>query len=188
VRWNASKGFLRPVRHRANLEVWTGAQITRLLQTRGGGGTEPTLRITGVEMLRGADRVEARLAPGGEVLMCTGAVGTPQLLQLSGIGPAEVLHGHGIAVAHALPGVGENLQDHLQIRAVFGVEGVKTLQIDGHVQDVTVRGWLRSNDVRPGNTIESWRVADAEIVYGSNETLGKTDDGIWAKIFKWIIP
>lgn len=68
------------------------------------------------------------------------------------------------------------------------VEGVKKLQIDGHIQDVTVRGWLRSNDVRPGNTIESWRVADAEIVYGSNQTLGKTDDGIWAKLFKWIIP
>jgi choline dehydrogenase len=132
VRWNASKGFLRPVRHRANLEVWTGTQITRLLQARVGGGTEATLRITGVEMLRGAERAEAQLAPGGEVLMCTGAVGTPQLLQLSGIGPAELLFAHGIAVAHALPGVGENLQDHLQIRAVFGVEGVKTLNTQAH--------------------------------------------------------
>jgi choline dehydrogenase len=79
VRWNAAKGFLRPVQGRKNLEVWTGA------------------------------------------------VATPQLLQLSGIGPAELLQRHGIAVEHALAGVGENLQDHLQIRAVFKVDGVKTL-------------------------------------------------------------
>lgn len=68
------------------------------------------------------------------------------------------------------------------------VEGVKKLQIDGHIQDVTVRGWLRSNDVRPGNLIDSWRVADAEIVYGSNQTLGQEPGGIWSKIFGWIVP
>jgi choline dehydrogenase len=61
------------------------------------------------------------------VILCTGAVGTPQLLQLSGIGPGEWLRQHGVEVRHALEGVGENLQDHLQIRAVYGVEGVKTL-------------------------------------------------------------
>jgi choline dehydrogenase len=61
------------------------------------------------------------------VVLATGAIGTPQLLQLSGIGPAELLHAHGIEVAHPLAGVGENLQDHLQIRAVYGVQGVKTL-------------------------------------------------------------
>jgi choline dehydrogenase len=63
----------------------------------------------------------------GEVILCTGAVGTPQLLQLSGIGPGEWLQQHGIEVRHPLEGVGENLQDHLQIRAVYSVEGVKTL-------------------------------------------------------------
>ena len=68
------------------------------------------------------------------------------------------------------------------------VEGVKKLQIDGHTQDVTVRGWLRSNDVRPGNTVESWRVADAEIIYGSNQTLGTPTESIWDKLFKWIVP
>jgi choline dehydrogenase len=62
-----------------------------------------------------------------EVVVCCGAVGTPQLLQLSGIGPGAVLQAAGVAVRHELPGVGENLQDHLQIRAVFAVEGVKTL-------------------------------------------------------------
>jgi choline dehydrogenase len=61
------------------------------------------------------------------VVMAAGAVGTPQILQLSGIGPAALLQQHGVAVVRDLPGVGENLQDHLQIRAVFGVEGVKTL-------------------------------------------------------------
>jgi len=61
------------------------------------------------------------------VVMAAGAVGTPQILQLSGIGPGALLQSHGIPVRHELPGVGENLQDHLQIRAVFEVQGVKTL-------------------------------------------------------------
>ena len=69
----------------------------------------------------------ARLAAGGEVVLATGAIGTPQILQLSGIGPAPLLQARGIAVRRDLAGVGENLQDHLQIRAVFGVEGVQTL-------------------------------------------------------------
>ena len=129
VRWNATKAFLRPVQQRSNLQVWTGAQVTRLLSKRDENG----LRITGVEVRpeghdhqRGA-LLAARLAPGGEVVMAAGAVGTPQILQLSGIGPGALLQQHGIPVAHDLPGVGENLQDHLQIRAVFEVQGVKTL-------------------------------------------------------------
>ncbi len=129
VRWSATKAFLRPVQHRDNLQVWTGAQVTRLLSTRDDSG----LRITGVEVRpeghahqRGAP-LTARLAVGGEVVMAAGAIGTPQILQLSGIGPAALLQQHGIALVHDLPGVGENLQDHLQIRAVFEVQGVKTL-------------------------------------------------------------
>ena len=129
LRWNATKAFLRPVQHRDNLQVWTGAQVTRLLSTRDDNG----LRITGVEVRpEGHDHqhgapLSARLAVGGEVVMAAGAVGTPQILQLSGIGPGALLQQHGIAVQHDLPGVGENLQDHLQIRAVFEVQGVKTL-------------------------------------------------------------
>ena len=65
--------------------------------------------------------------PHARVVLCAGAVGTPQILQLSGIGPGALLQRHGIAVQHDLPGVGGNLQDHLQIRAVFSVQGVKTL-------------------------------------------------------------
>ena len=134
VRWNATKAFLRPVQHRDNLQVWTGAQVTRLVSARDDAG----LRVTGVEVRpeghdhnRGAPLI-ARLRgdgrPGtGEIVLAAGAIGTPQVLQLSGIGPAALLQRHGISVQHDLPGVGQNLQDHLQIRAVFEVQGVKTL-------------------------------------------------------------
>jgi choline dehydrogenase len=127
VRWNATKAFLRPAQHRSNLTVWTGAHITRLMMEPASSSGEAT-RVRGVELLRGNERVTVSLPEqGGEVLMCTGAVATPQLLQLSGIGPEAALREHGIAAQHHLPGVGENLQDHLQIRAVYSVEGVKTL-------------------------------------------------------------
>jgi choline dehydrogenase len=121
LRWNASKAFLRPVQRRPNLEVRTGAMVTRLVLERGEGG----LRAAAVE-LRSGDGLQT-LRAGRAVVMAAGAIGTPQLLQLSGIGPAPLLLQHGITVQHELPGVGENLQDHLQIRAVFGVSNVTTL-------------------------------------------------------------
>jgi choline dehydrogenase len=122
VRWNATKAFLRPVQQRSNLTVWTGAQVTRLVVERDAAGAP---RVGGVELRRNGAQVTVRCA--GEVVMAAGAIGTPQILQLSGIGPAPLLRAHGIAPTHELPGVGENLQDHLQIRAVFEVDGVKTL-------------------------------------------------------------
>ncbi len=131
LRWNASKAFLRPIQHRPNLQVWTGAQVSRLLSTQ----DEHGLRISGVMALaRGRDNrlggepLSAMLRDAGSsVVMAAGAVGTPLVLQRSGIGAAALLRQHGIAVLHDLPGVGDNLQDHLQIRAVFAVQGVKTL-------------------------------------------------------------
>ncbi len=127
LRWNASKAFLRPVQQRRNLEVHTGAMVTRLVIERRGDGA---LHATGVEV-RMRDGMQT-LRAARAVVMTAGAIGTPQLLQLSGIGPEPLLAQHGITVQHALPGVGENLQDHLQIRAVFGVSGVTTLnQIAG---------------------------------------------------------
>ena len=126
IRWNATKAFLRPAqRTRQNLQVWTGAHIGRVLTEARDG----VLGATGIEVLpvEGGAPVQARIAPGGEVILATGAIGTPQILQLSGIGDPALLGRFGIAVAHALPGVGANLQDHLQIRAVYGVSGVKTL-------------------------------------------------------------
>jgi choline dehydrogenase len=131
IRWNATKAFLRPAQRRPNLQVWTGAQIERVLVAAadGDGSWVGTRRAVGVEV-RGADgggRVVARVRPGGEVILCTGAIGTPQILQLSGIGPAALLQERGVRVECDLPGAGENLQDHLQIRAVYAVSGVKTL-------------------------------------------------------------
>ncbi len=128
VRWNASKAFLRPVQGRRNLEVRTGAMVQRVLLERRGDGT---LAAAGVEC-RSDDGGTQSLRAARAVVLAAGAIGSPQLLQLSGVGPAPLLASHGIAVAHDLPGVGENLQDHLQIRAVFGVRGVKTLNTMAH--------------------------------------------------------
>ncbi|MBL8289425.1 MAG: GMC family oxidoreductase N-terminal domain-containing protein [Rubrivivax sp.] len=129
VRWNASKGFLRPVRRRSNLVVRTGAQVTRLLLE----GTRDGLRAAGVAVRHGGPQApEEAVRVAGEVILAAGAVATPQILQLSGIGPAALLAEHGIEPRHVLAGVGENLQDHLQIRAVFAVEGTRTLNTIAH--------------------------------------------------------
>ncbi len=125
-RWNTAKAFLRPTCYgRPNFEMWTGAQVTRLLfepQADDGG-----VRCTGVEVWDGTQKVTARAAR--EVILCAGSIGSPQILQLSGVGPAELLRRHGIPVVADLPGVGANLQDHLQIRAVFKIEGAPTLNV-----------------------------------------------------------
>ena len=116
-RWNTSKAFLRPAKNRPNLTVWTEAHVERLLLDG--------KRCTGVLLQRQGRSTEVRASR--EVILSAGAIGSPQILQLSGIGPAELLRRHGIAVVHDLPGVGENLQDHLQIRAVFKVGNARTL-------------------------------------------------------------
>ncbi|MGV4797114.1 GMC family oxidoreductase N-terminal domain-containing protein [Rhizobium sp. F40D2] len=121
-RWNTSKAFLRPARKRANLVIWTEAHVQKLLIKAGPEGQK---HCAGVVVLRNGKEVSVRAS--GEVILSAGAIGSPQILQLSGIGPAALLHKHGIEVEVDLPGVGENLQDHLQIRAVFKVNGVKTL-------------------------------------------------------------
>ena len=119
LRWSSSKAFLRPVIGRPNLQLWTGAHTSRLLMD----GT----RVTGVQVLPVGGGVPIQALAAREVVLCAGAIGTPHLLQLSGIGAASHLHGHGITPQHELAGVGDNLQDHLQIRAVFEVQGAKTL-------------------------------------------------------------
>jgi choline dehydrogenase len=123
VRWNTAKGFLRPVFSRTNLQVWTGAQTSRIL-LEGQAGQQ---RAAGIEVMPVEGGAPLQAFAAREVVLCAGAIGSPQLLQLSGIGPPDLLREQGIRVQHALPGVGENLQDHLQIRAVFAVDGVKTL-------------------------------------------------------------
>ena len=117
VRWSTAKAFLRPALGRANLTVLTHAQAHRIAIEGG--------RAVAVEFRdrAGLRRAEAR----GEVLLASGAIGSPQLLQLSGIGPGALLAEHGIALRHELPGVGENLQDHLQIRMAYKVQNTRTL-------------------------------------------------------------
>ena len=124
-RWNTTKAFLRPTSFaRPNFELWTGTQVSSLALERDAGGA---LRCSGLQAHTPHGAEQAKLKPGGEVLLAAGSIGSPQILQLSGIGPAAHLSSLGIEVKHDLPGVGANLQDHLQIRAVFKVEGAKTL-------------------------------------------------------------
>jgi choline dehydrogenase len=110
-RCSSATGYLRPARKRSNLEVKTDAQATRVIFE----GT----RATGVEYRQGGELREARAAR--EVILAAGALQSPQLLQLSGVGPASLLQAHGVPVVAALPGVGENLQDHLQLRLIYKV-------------------------------------------------------------------
>ncbi len=124
TRWNAAKAFLRPVASRSNLTVLTNALTTKIRVELIGGQK----RAVGVEYFRHGERHVARIVPGGgEVLLAGGAINSPQLLQLSGIGNAELLSRNGIPVVHALDGVGENLQDHLQLRLAYKVRGIRTL-------------------------------------------------------------
>ena len=122
-RWNTARAFLRPVcARRPNFTLWTRAQATRLCIERQADGS---LRCTGVEVQTSRGRVTAHAR--SEVLLSAGAINSPQLLQLSGIGPGALLRQHGIPVLQDTPGVGANLQDHLQIRSVFKVQGAATL-------------------------------------------------------------
>ena len=116
-RWNTSRGFLKPVKNRQNLRVVIGAHTKRVL-IKGAKATGVVFDIKGAEQ---AAEVK------GEIIIAAGAVASPTILQLSGIGPGDALREHGIAVEHELAGVGGNLQDHLQIRCAYKVERVETL-------------------------------------------------------------
>lgn len=121
VRWNASKAFLRLAMQRSNLTVLTNVLAKKiLLNTRDG-----VRRAHGVEFIQDNQTFVADAQC--ETILASGAINSPQLLQLSGIGPVKLLEKHGIDVRHALSGVGENLQDHLQLRMAFKVRGVPTL-------------------------------------------------------------
>lgn len=131
-RWSMADAFLHPVRHRPNLTVWTATRAVQLLldeqvsdSDRDGAWTTAQRRVTGVRLLRDGRMIEVRARR--EVVLSAGAIGSPQLMQTSGLGPAGLLGGYGIPVAVDLPGVGENLQDHLQLRTVYRVHGVPTV-------------------------------------------------------------
>jgi choline dehydrogenase len=121
IRWNTSKAFLKPASTRSNLTIMTGCHVQRLKLA----STERGKVCTGVEFIAAGRLMSADATR--ETLLCAGAIGSPQILQLSGIGPGALLQRHGIGVEVDMPGVGENLQDHLQIRMAFRITGAKTL-------------------------------------------------------------
>jgi len=124
-RWNTAKAFLRPTCYgRPNFEMWVNAHVTKLIVETQADGSR---RCTGVQVWDGHEMVTAHATR--EVLLCAGSIGSPQLLPLSGIGPADLLQQHGIEVVTDLPGVGANLQDHLQIRAVYKIKDAPTLNV-----------------------------------------------------------
>ena len=116
-RWSATNAFLRPVMHRTNLTVMTGASVLKL--------NFDGKRCKGADFVHRNEKFSVE--PTKETILAAGSIGSPQLLQLSGIGPAALLEKHGIRPVHSLPGVGENLQDHLQVRMQYKVKNVKTL-------------------------------------------------------------
>ncbi|HEY2030387.1 MAG TPA: GMC family oxidoreductase N-terminal domain-containing protein [Myxococcales bacterium] len=122
VRCSASTAFLRPVKKRKNLTVLTNAPVHRLRLGRAADGRPDA---QGVEFYQGKDTVFAEARR--ETLLAAGSIGSPHILQFSGIGPGAHLQSHGIPVVHDLPGVGGNLQDHLQLRTAFKVQNVLTL-------------------------------------------------------------
>ena len=116
-RWNASKAFLRPIKHRTNLTVLTHARTTHLVFEG--------KRVTGVAFVKDGAKHLARAHR--EVVMAAGSIGTAQIMQVSGVGDPELLNPLGIPLVHELKGVGQNLQDHLQLRMVYKVQGTRTL-------------------------------------------------------------
>jgi len=121
-RWSSARGFLKPALGRANLRLETHVLVDRLIIEDG--------RAVGVRFIKSGEMVEARTR--GEMTLCAGSIGSVQVLQRSGIGPGDWLAALGIDVVRDRPGVGRNLQDHLQQRAIYTVEGVKTLNETYH--------------------------------------------------------
>ena len=119
-RWSAARGFLKPAMKRPNLRIETGVTVERV-NLEDGRAVSVTYRRDGETMTAGVR---------GEVVLASGSVGSPLILERSGIGAAERLKAHGIEAVHHLPGVGENLQDHLQIRPIYRVHGIKTLNTE----------------------------------------------------------
>ncbi len=120
-RWSAARGFLKPALGAPNLRLETGCLVERI--------EFDGRRAVAVKWRRDGGTRRAR---GHEIILAAGSIGSPHLLLLSGVGPAAQLRQHGIAVVLERAGVGENLQDHLQLRAIFKVSGVKTLNTAYH--------------------------------------------------------
>ena len=122
VRWNATKAYLRPAENRPNLTVLSNVLVEKVELNN----SSQRPRATGVKIRR-ADKSSTIFKADQEVLLSAGAIGSPQILQLSGIGSSELLRNRNIPIRVDLRGVGENLQDHLQVRSVYQVENTVTL-------------------------------------------------------------
>ncbi len=129
-RWSAARGFLKPVLNRSNLTLMTGVHVEKVIVEG--------RRVTGVR-LRQSGAVKT-MHVAREAALSAGAVASPQIMELSGIGDADRLRGLGIETIHHLPGVGENLQDHLQLRPIYRVSSVRTLNVD--YQSLMKRAWM----------------------------------------------
>ena len=124
VRWNAAKAFLKPIRQRPNLTVLTEVDVDRVVLENG-----RAAQVVGRQLGQSLSWKARK-----EIVLCAGSVGSPGILQRSGIGPSNVLKPLGIDVVRELPGVGGNLQDHLQLRLIYKLENARTLnQIAGSV-------------------------------------------------------
>ena len=121
-RWSAARGFLKPALNRPNLRLETDVLVDRLIFAN--------KRAVGVRFRKGSEVIEARAR--GEIILSAGAIGSIAILQRSGVGPRDWLKENGIDVVHELQGVGRNLQDHLQQRAIYKVSGVRTLNETYH--------------------------------------------------------
>lgn len=117
IRWSSATAFLDPVKSRSNLKIITGALAERVRLNQN--------KATAIDVSLNGERATARAR--GEVILAAGTIGSPHLLQVSGIGPGTLLHKRGIEIVHDLPGVGENLQEHAAVKSVYRVSGIATL-------------------------------------------------------------
>lgn len=119
LRWSSANAFLHPIKNRPNLTILKQAQVENLLFDG--------KRVSGVDLM--VQNKPSSLKAGKEVILAAGAIGSPQILQLSGIGPVDLLAQHGIGIVAGMEGVGGNLMDHLQLRTIFKIQGAETLNM-----------------------------------------------------------
>jgi len=137
IRWSMSDAFLKPIKHRKNLTIMTNAQVLKVLtktitnetlnqsKNRERAWASAKLEAYGLKILHKGEQIT--VTASDQVILAAGAVSSPHLLQVSGIGPVSLINSIGVEPVHDLPGVGENLQDHLQIRTVYKVSNCKTV-------------------------------------------------------------
>lgn len=180
-RWSMADAFLHPVAHRPNLTIYTRTRALRLLMDddvgehqRRGAWTTSQRRVTGLRILKDGRTVEVRARR--EVILSAGAIGSPHLMQVSGLGPAGLLSGHQVPVAVDLPGVGENLQDHLQLRTVYRVQGARTV-------NTLYRNWI----TRAGMGLQYllWRSGPMTMPPSTLGAFAKSDPALAGPDLEW---